>query len=164
MSHFGSNQPSPLFSSGQIVALDHPHGILYGEIIQIVPQRQMCWVRGIALSLNTQHFTSSFGKDAGDTLTSLLKVSALNENEENNLDSKNSASFPDSNTVLIDLYRNVDLLFPLDLFRVAFDTEIIPILSVIDPYPYNISHDIKTSKQCLNWFLKEIWQSNQDKF
>ena len=147
MSHFASNRSSPLFSSGQIVALDHCHGILYGEIIQTVPQRQMCWVRGIALSLKTKHFMISFEPDA-----------------ENNIDSNNLENCNDSTTVLVDLYRNVDLLFPVDLFRVAVDTEIMPILSKIDPYPYSGFHDITSSRQYLNWFLKEIWQTNQDKF
>ncbi|MDJ0743449.1 MAG: hypothetical protein QNJ32_08810 [Xenococcaceae cyanobacterium MO_167.B27] len=147
MSHFASNRSSPLFSSGQIVALDHCHGILYGEIIQTVPQRQMCWVRGIALSLKTKHFMISFERDA-----------------ENNIDSNNLENCNDSTTVLVDLYRNVDLLFPVDLFRVAVDTEIMPILSKIDPYPYSGFHDITSSRQYLNWFLKEIWQTNQDKF
>ncbi|MDJ0647754.1 MAG: hypothetical protein QNJ60_03530 [Xenococcaceae cyanobacterium MO_188.B19] len=176
MSHFVSNQPSPLFSSGQIVALDHCNGILYGEIIQTVPQRQMCWIRGIALYLKTKEFLVSFGQDdAEDSLTvgngqvsrpspttvlsNLLQMSALNQDDENNLE-----IFDDSTTVLVDLYRNVDLLFPLDLFRVAFDTEIMPILSQIDPDPHSGSHNTKFSRQCLNWFLKEIWQTNQDKF
>ena len=180
MSHFASNRSSPLFSSGQIVALDHCHGILYGEIIQTVPQRQMCWVRGIALSLKTKHFMISFERDAGDTdtvgdgrvsrpypttlLNKLLSVSPVNRDDENNIDSNNLENCHDSTTVLVDLYRNVDLLFPVDLFRVAVDTEIMPILSKIDPYPYSGFHDIKSSRQCLNWFLKEIWQTNQDKF
>ena len=179
MSHFVSNQPSPLFSSGQIVALDHGNGILYGEIIQTVPQRQMCWIRGIALYLKTKQFLVSFGQDAEDSLTvgngevsrpspttmlsKLLQMSALNQ-DENNLASNNLEIFDDSGIILVDLYRNVDLLFPLDLFRVAFDTEIMPILSQIDPDPHSGSHDTRSSRQCLNWFLKEIWQTNQDKF
>ena len=179
MSHFASNQPSPLFSSGQILALDHCHGILYGEIIQTVPQRQMCWIRGIALYLKTKQFLVSLGQDTEDSLTvgdgqssrpspanmlsNLLPMSALNQ-DENNLTPNNLKIFDDSETILVDLYRNVDLLLPFDLFRVAFDTEIMPILSHLDPDPHNVSHDTQSSRQCLNWFLKEIWQTNQDKF
>ena len=171
MSHFASNRSSPLFSSGQIVALDHCHGIFYGEIIQTVPQRQMCWVRGIALSLKTKNFLSYFEGDAQisqphptTVFNKLLSVSPADQGDENNIDFNGLENCHDSKTVVVDLYRNVDLLFPLDLFRVAFDTEIIPILSNIDPYPYSGSHDIKSSRQCLNWFLQEIWRTNQDEF
>ncbi len=163
MSHFVSNQRSPLFSSGQIVALDQPNGILYGEIIQTIPQRQMCWVRSIALALQTQEFIASVDQNSQDTLTELLSVARENQEEQNCISSNNSDIFHDG-TVLIDLYRNVDLLFPLDLFRAAFDTEILPLLSSINHDPYNSYDDSQSSRKYLNWFLKEIWQSNQDKF
>ncbi len=138
MSNSASSQPQQLFCSGQIVALDNTNSVFYGEIIQTIPQRQMCWVRAIALSLKARDWD----------------VTAKLPGSENK----------DSETQIIDLHRNVDLLFPLDLFRVAFDTELIPLLSKIDLSHHSCLNDTQTSRQYLNQFLKEIWQINQSKF
>lgn len=39
------------FSAGQIVYLEHQGDRLYGEIIQVVHQRQMLWLRPLLLTL-----------------------------------------------------------------------------------------------------------------
>ncbi len=154
MSDSAFYNPQPSFSSGQIVALDHPDGTsLYAETIQIVPQRQMCWVRGIAIAIQKDKI-----QDA---------LSSPSQNLAHNKSLENASIFhpwADSDKVLIDLQRNIDLLLPLNLFRVAFDTEIIPILSSIDLYPHSSIAQTQASKQYINWFLREICQSNQDKF
>lgn len=139
------------FVSGQIVALDDSYGIFYGEVIQTVLPRKMCWVRAIAIAI---------AEDVANT----LKVSYPDLNLNFKTIGNNLEIFSDSNIVLINLYRNVDLLFPLDLFRVAFDTEVIPLLEIIRGDSYSCPNDAQSSRGCLNWFLQEIWHNHRDKF
>ncbi len=139
------------FVSGQIVALDDSYGIFYGEVIQTVLPRKMCWVRAIAIAI---------AEDVANT----LKVSYPDLNLNFKTIGNNLEIFSDSNIVLINLYRNVDLLFPLDLFRVAFDTEVLPLLEIIRGDSYSYPNDVQSSRRCLNWFLQKIWYNHRDKF
>jgi hypothetical protein len=128
----------PSFDCGQIVAIDNTNSVLYGEIIQTIPQRQMCWVRVLAIAqLSPQSSKAQY------TQASL---------------------YQDSDGVIINLHGAIDLLFPLNLFRVALDSEIMPLLSKINPYEPHDLLDSPNSRQRLNQFLQEIWQNNPDKF
>jgi hypothetical protein len=40
-----------IFSPHQIVCLEHHHCCLYGEVIQVVESRQLCWVRPLFLTV-----------------------------------------------------------------------------------------------------------------
>ncbi|MBE9048474.1 hypothetical protein IQ255_29530 [Pleurocapsales cyanobacterium LEGE 10410] len=45
-----------LFQVNQIICLEHQNTCLYGEVIQLIPQRQLCWFRPICLSkINFEH-------------------------------------------------------------------------------------------------------------
>ncbi|MDJ0533620.1 MAG: hypothetical protein QNJ70_14225 [Xenococcaceae cyanobacterium MO_207.B15] len=154
MSDSISSQPKQLFCSGQIVALDNTNSILYGEVIQIIPQRQMCWIRTIALT----YAPDSLRKKLPNS-EDIYYDAALSQ------ESASRANYCiDSDMVIVDLHRSIDLLFPINLFRVAFDTEMIPLLSKINPSHDSCLQDTQAGKQQLNQFLKEIWQTNQDKF
>ncbi|HAC64819.1 MAG TPA: hypothetical protein DCF68_15125 [Cyanothece sp. UBA12306] len=39
------------FHPGQIVSLDHNNSHLYGEIVQVVEERNLCWVRPLFLEI-----------------------------------------------------------------------------------------------------------------
>lgn len=45
MNNYVSLKAEPPFQSGQIICLEHQDTCLYGEVIQIVPQRKQCWFR-----------------------------------------------------------------------------------------------------------------------
>ncbi|GAB1540074.1 hypothetical protein NUACC21_27430 [Scytonema sp. NUACC21] len=45
---------SPNFQPGQIVCLEHGDRRLYAEVIQVVPSRDLCWVRPLLLAAFTQ--------------------------------------------------------------------------------------------------------------
>ena len=45
---------SPNFQTGQIVSLDYGNTNLYAEVIQVVTERDLCWVRPILLANLTQ--------------------------------------------------------------------------------------------------------------
>lgn len=82
----------PKFKSGQIVALEAEDACLYAEVIQVVSDRQVCWVRPLMLV----------------------------------------ESAAEGSPVSYDLRESSDLIWPLQLFRAALDTEAIPLLVELD--------------------------------
>jgi hypothetical protein len=110
------------FQPGQIVGLDCQSTCLYAEVIQVVTQRQMCWVRPLMLVEKDQPC------------------------EERSL-----------SQMVSDLRQSSDLILPLSLFRVALDTEVIPLLMQL-----NINQDkapIPTvAHQHLQAFIRRVWQ------
>ena len=41
----------PSFKPSQIVCLEHQNNYLYGEVIQIIESRQLCWMRPLMLAV-----------------------------------------------------------------------------------------------------------------
>ena len=126
MSNNVSSNYDLMFQDNQIVCLEHQQNCLYGEVIQIIPERQLCWFRPICIvrAEDRDRFTESIN--------------------------------------LIDLQLGSDLLWPIALFRPAFDTEVITLLSKLSDT--NDSLPKKSNRKYLNSFVKSVWQANQDKF
>ncbi|BAU66241.1 hypothetical protein STA3757_36440 [Stanieria sp. NIES-3757] len=61
------------------------------------------------------------------------------------------------------LNNSSDLLLPESLFRPAFDTEIIPLLSVLQELA-PISETNNQVQQKLNWCIQKVWQANRNLF
>jgi len=61
-----------------------------------------------------------------------------------------------------DLRSSSDLILPLGLFRLCFDTEMIPLLTQLNQFS-SVSHDQSTTFN-LNVFVKQVWRNNQDQF
>lgn len=53
------------FQPRQLVCLEHEHTFLYGEVIQVIPKRQLCWVRPMMLAIMSENI---------DTLSSYPKL------------------------------------------------------------------------------------------
>ncbi|MGL5795755.1 MAG: hypothetical protein ACRC06_15425 [Waterburya sp.] len=49
MNDMVSQTPDLCFKVNQIICLEHQHTCLYGEVIQLLPQRRRCWFRPICL-------------------------------------------------------------------------------------------------------------------
>ncbi|WP_088890790.1 hypothetical protein [Leptolyngbya ohadii] len=83
---------------------------LYAEVIQIVPDRRLCWARPLVL-LNQRSDQEHF-----------FQVGSCGLSTETLAE------------MLVDLRQASDLLLPLPWFQVAVDTEVIPILAqLIEP-------------------------------
>ncbi|MGJ3254439.1 MAG: hypothetical protein ACFE0J_25395 [Elainellaceae cyanobacterium] len=65
--------------------------------------------------------------------------------------------------VIFDLRRGVDLLCPRSLFRVALDTEVIPLLVRLNNLKQSQEGD-RHSHQQLQKFIQEIWNAYPDVF
>lgn len=107
------------FQPQQIVALEHDNRMLYGEVIQVVVSRQLCWVRPLIL-----------------------------------------VELTDEKPKITDLRDASDLFWPINLFRPAFDTEVINFLCQIlakEPLPEKNS----TAKKQLTQFVNDMWQASK---
>jgi hypothetical protein len=109
------------FQSGQIVSLEHGTKRLYAEVIQVVVDRKLCWVRPLLL-----------------------------------------VSFIEEPPLITDLRDASDLLWSINLFQPALDTEVITLLSQI--FAKEPKHELDCdAKQQLNQFLHQIWQAHKEK-
>lgn len=51
------------FQANQIICLEHQDTCLYGEVIQIIYQRQLCWFRPLLLTTNQHSSLDSLTND-----------------------------------------------------------------------------------------------------
>lgn len=118
----------------QILCLEHRQSRLYVELIQAVTARQVYWVRPFLL---------------------LMRV----EGEIQEWDSTRvSDDFPDC--LIYDVRQCSDLLWPMHLFRVALDVEIIPLLMQVVATESPNEGDRQIARQRLHQFIHTVWQSN----
>ena len=144
----------------QIVCLEHLGNNLYGEVIQLITERQLCWFRPLCLVISTD--------SAIDSVQNRIERSPNNRSESQKylLSEQENVARISRNTdgsEIIDLQSGSDLLWPDSLFRPALDIEIISLL----PYLAENSHHSKieiSRKKYLNKFIYLVWQANQDKF
>jgi hypothetical protein len=147
----------------QIVCLEHQSSHLYGEVIQLIPQRQLCWFRPFCLVISADT-PSSWNSWKSESPERSLELELVQQSHSSRLlptsfDYRKSTE----ETKLIDLQSGSDLLWPDSLFRPALDTEIIHLL----PQLKDISHHSKdtiSNQKYLNKFIHLFWQAHQDKF
>jgi hypothetical protein len=84
----------------------------------------------------------------------ILKVFSFKNN--------NLPEFDDDRNIF-DLRESVDLVLPISLFRLALDTELIPLLSELDNLESTEEDLILTRKQ-LRQFVENIWQAYKPVF
>jgi hypothetical protein len=130
----------------QVVCLENQASCLYAEVIQIVEERQLCWVRPLAL--NTVLVNSVEG---GLVLQNVAQESA--------------------ELALYDLRQGADLLCPLALFRAALDTELVPILMALDSLKSKETDDqaislerSQVARVQLQTFVHDLWKAHPEAF
>ena len=116
------------FKESQIICLEHQRTRLYGEVIQLILSRQMCWFRPICMTIERHE----------------------------------SDRCPESSE-LIQLRFSSDLLWPINLFRPALDTEVISLLTDLNDN-HKLKPDRTSPRQYLNQFISQVWAANKDKF
>ncbi len=124
--------PFSHFQPRQIVYLEHEETRLYAEVIQVITERQMCWVRPWMLVVLLQEATNSLPPSSGQP-------------------------------VLYDLRQDADLVWPINLFRPALDTEVIPLLLQLDnPESQLEKHPV--AHEQLSYFIHQVWQAYKGEF
>ncbi|MBE9166898.1 hypothetical protein IQ238_04895 [Pleurocapsales cyanobacterium LEGE 06147] len=119
------------FQPRQLVCLEHDRTFLYGEVIEVISNRQLCWVRPLMLAIMSENI---------EGLSSYWQLETQ-----------------------IDLRSGADLILPLNLFRLALDTEIIPLLVRLENL-HNSSETELIARQHLHRFIEQICQSHREIF
>ena len=66
---------------------------------------------------------------------------------------------PSEQSLIYDLRSSAHLVWPIALFRPAFDTEVIPLLSHLLALDPQLEQD-PTAQQQLNQFVHKVWQAH----
>lgn len=115
-----------------LVCLEHDHACLYAELIEVVENRQMYWVRPLLLKISDEITGAQF---------------------------KGFEPFHPA-CVYHDLRQGADLLWPMNFFRPAFDTEVIPLLAQIHAWENPAAMALSpVAQQHLHQFIQQLWQA-----
>ena len=184
---------SSQFQPRQILCLEHGQSRLYAEVIQVVLDRPVCWLRPLILEITPASFTDE-GVDSAayqtdkttDKTSETYSTSTDNsrntdhpQNLQNLLLPENSdLTSPFSNDTsgnyqrkqrretqpkTYDLRLSSDLLMPPALFRPAFDTELIPLLGQINNSEFSLA-EAQTAHHLLRDFIQQVWENNREVF
>ena len=124
------------FQPSQILCIEHEEMRLFAEVIQLAEARPLCWVRPLFLAKSLD-------------FSSILGSSAMNQEMAQGR--------------LQDLRESVDLLLPIQLFRPALDTEVIPLLTLLCEPKAELRNE-NTAHQCLQNFTKSLWRTHPEVF
>jgi hypothetical protein len=117
-----------VFAPHQIVCLACDQTLLYGEVIQVLEDRQMCWVRPLVLV-----------------------------DEQQSTDANVSSFGPGSKQHLQPVIDGPDLLWPLSYFQPALDTDVIPVLTAVRTTKLTEKTSRQTANQRLRQFMEKLW-------
>ncbi len=132
----------------QILYLEHGASRLYAEAIQIIENRHLCWARptlliqGLPEAISAEFSTHSDARQAAIT-------TAVATPEHTHLN-------------LYDLEGGPDLIWPLELFQIAFDVDFFSLLVQLKINPNKTSQQ-HSGKQ-LNEFIHSFWHTNANFF
>ena len=145
------------FQPNQILYLQHQATRLYAELIQIVPERQLAWVRPLALVElcdRPDWQPADFALQLTDLQLNNLQTHELNPR-----------------SLLDDLRQGSDLLCPLSLFRMALDVEVVPVLMALEtfkPQPEEVGSLTagisQTAHRRFQEFVHSLWQTQPQAF
>ena len=118
----------------QIFYLEQGNSRLYGELIQFVAERNLCWLRPIALYCQAED------------------ADPLDRNRQS----------CGREATLYDLGQGSDLICPDSLLRMALDAELLPLLAQLhDPKPGLASAQ---NGHQLRQFIQRLWQAEPEAF
>ena len=174
---------SSQFQPRQILCLEHEQSRLYAEVIQVVQDRPVCWLRPLILEVLPRECTQSVmvfetspqnevdneeGNEEGNDdngqiffpLGSLTLTSPLENYPQENYRTKYLEQFPPKT---YDLRLSSDLLLPPALFRHALDTELIPLLGKVNSTEFSLA-EAQTAHHLLRDFIQQVWQNHREVF
>ena len=132
----------------QILYLQYQTTRVYAELIQIAPERQLGWVRPLAL------------------------IELRDRLDWQNLDWQNlDGQQTDLRSQLHDLRQGADLLCPLSLFQMALDVEVVPVLMMLETFKQQSEENAdltsgldRTAHLRLQEFVRCLWQAHPEAF
>jgi hypothetical protein len=133
------------FKPGQILYLEHQTSRLYAEVIQMISERNLCWVRPLALLTPVQAAPCQSSQ-------------TLNEDPER------------TSLALYDMRQGSDLFCPPSLFQAALDTDVISLLTRLNALESQAQSrfiglgENQVAHSQLQEFVRYLWQSNPEVF
>ena len=126
----------------QILYLEHGAERLYAEAIQVVENRHLCWARPTLLIQGLPIAAEQGARQAAIA---------------------GAAAHPEASSLtLYDLEGGPDLIWPLDLFQIAFDLDFFSLLVQLKMNPDEIA--LSHSSGQLNTFIRSFWHNHTDIF
>lgn len=122
----------------QIVYLQAAQARLFAEIIQVIPDRQMLWLRPLALEKALPSLDSP--PRATEPFPSL------------------HAPIQTEGAEIYDLRQGSDLLWPMTRVQPALDLDVIPLLARLGPESPKLDPPTYVAYQCLYHFMQQIYQ------
>lgn len=143
---------SSQFQPRQILCLEHGQNRLYAEVIQVVLDRPVCWLRPLILEVNPPDFDYEVASEEITIPETYSSQENYKKKHKRQLQPKN-----------YDLRLSSDLLMPPALFRPAFDTELIPLLGQINSSEFSLA-EAQTAHHLLRDLIQQVWQDHQELF
>jgi hypothetical protein len=122
------SQSSPQFRDRQILCLEQDDQCLYVELVDVIADRNLLWVKPLWLV-----------QVAGDATSAWPSLGPID-----------------------DLRGDSDLLWPIDLFRVALDTELLPLLG--GPLEGDRKAIPLAEAQRFRSFIRRVWECHRSLF
>jgi hypothetical protein len=142
------------FKPGQILYMEHQATRLYVEVIEVIAERQLGWVRPLAL----------LSPPAAEQGVVALPMPGNNHD-------RYALSTSDLDRLdLYDMRQGADLVCSLALFQAAIDTEVMPLLARLNqvelPTAQRFSGlgDNQLAHIRLREFIRHLWQSDPGLF
>lgn len=129
-------------SPRQIIYLEHGCTRLYAEAIQIIEERQMCWARPLLLVERVEGYMDK----PSDRLSGQPPTIGLTDHWEE----ATGASMH-----VYDLEGGSDLLWPIDLFQLAVDTDLLSVLGYL--YQGKTAQPCSEGQVRLRQFVQRLW-------
>jgi hypothetical protein len=158
----------PLFRPNQIVCLSDRHLesaasgqlpiLVYGEVVQYVADRGLCWVRPLAMAQVDPQVNSNWPSHWP------------NHWPEGPIGDPNWQDMGGPGWIFYDLREGSDLLLPAAFFQEALDTEVLPLMArlyqaeeKVAP-PEALQAALQVARQQLNAFVRQICQAHPQLF
>lgn len=148
----------------QILYLEQGHQRLYVELIQILRDRNMGWLRPLCLCSPVSHQIPEPCQQQTEQVPDNHRMDERDHYKSGTTDaSKRDDSHETTQVVcdgtsfaLHDMRQSSDLLWPLGQCNIVLDLDAIPILSSLGPEPIH-QENRDNARRALNIFMHKIW-------
>ena len=139
----------------QILYLEHGPYRLYAEAIQIIASRRLCWARPTLLIQGLPE-----GESAAAERQQVIADAA--SERRSSVETDTPSTLLPSTLQLYDLENAPDLIWPQELFEIAYDLDFFALLIQLKMRPDEVAS--LNAHQQLNHFLHSFWKARPQAF
>ena len=146
----------------QILYLEQDNQRLYVELIQILRDRDMGWLRPLCLCSPISHQTQNQAQpQPSEPSLPNPEANTTALSTDRHAYKTIHVSCDGISFALHDMRQSSDLLWPLTQCNVVLDLDAIPILSGLGPEPTPLANRDR-ARQALNTFMRKMWHEATD--